>query len=674
MMQDTTPDKAEGARPAAPGGALRSGRRLQRDNAYLGDRAPLQPSRSRAELDRRQISLRWLSGSVLTGMASVFLMGGALYAALDGRQQLAIPAQAYQLADGEEDGIEAAKRGIRPALSFRDIPRNEDDRLMMIPTVTREGDQDVVKLRPFIHVSAPLAIAPRRDLDYPPFDPLAIFSESGEAEPIAASADLIYGADIEGEISLATVPYPFGDPAISLVQRQSANEIEQIVRQAAPTLDTGSVAVNAVSYFDPARFSAEDTPFVSTPGLSITAENVSILQRVNSDNYRGIVHDERFATVRSDSSIELVLQGEGLSEEESARIGAAIASNLTAETFVTGDRLRMMFEIDRTGPAPVASMVRISVYRGGGHLVTVIRKDDGAFAYGAEPEPVPELEDTRRARPLVAQSKLPSVYDGIYRAALGEGLPIELANDLVRILAFDVDFRGVIGHNDTLEVFVSLAEGESEATSESEILYAALNHGGVERRYYRFRDEETGIIDYYDETGKSAKQFLLRQPVPNGTFRSSFGMRRHPITRVMKMHRGVDWSAPRGTPIIAAGNGVVEKAGWAGGYGKQTIIRHANGYKTSYNHQTGFAKGVTPGARVRQGQVIGFVGSTGLSTGPHLHYEVIVNGNHVDPMRIKLPSGKVFKGEQLAAFEAERDRIDSILIERREDDIRFASN
>ena len=138
-------------------------------------------------------------------------------------------------------------------------------------------------------------------------------------------------------------------------------------------------------------------------------------------------------------------------------------------------------------------------------------------------------------------------------------------------------------------------------------------------------------------------------------------MRRHPVLRYRKLHSGVDWSAPRGTPIIAAGSGTVIKAGWAGGYGKQTQIQHANGYVSSYSHQTAYAKGIRDGARVRQGQVIGYVGSTGLSTGPHLHYEVIVNGRKVDPMRIRLPQGRALKGEMLDAFLAERDRVDSLV-------------
>ncbi|MBN9136792.1 MAG: M23 family metallopeptidase, partial [Phyllobacterium sp.] len=180
------------------------------------------------------------------------------------------------------------------------------------------------------------------------------------------------------------------------------------------------------------------------------------------------------------------------------------------------------------------------------------------------------------------------------------------------------------------------------------------------RKFYRFHSAD-GSTDYYDENGRSSKQFLLRNPVPNGVFRSPFGMRRHPILGYSRMHTGVDWSAPRGTPIIAAGNGVVERAGWTNGYGNQTVLRHSNGYESSYSHQNAIAAGVTPGAKVRQGQVIGYLGSTGLSTGPHLHYEVIVKGSKVDPMRIRLPGGRALGGDDLTAFKRERERIDQLL-------------
>ncbi len=641
---------------------------------FLGDLEPLRKRRARAEMDRRRVSLSWLGGSVLTAMASVLLMGGALYAALDGQENLAIPARAYEVEASLDSADEIATKGERPRIIEQIAQTSAPDRIMMVSTISREGDQDVVKLKPFMHVSAPLAAIPRRDFDYPSFDALAIFSESGKAEPIATSDDLIYGAEVENEIALRVEDFPFGDPQISLARRQSTDEIENVVREAAPSLNVGATALTTLAYFDTARFSPEEENFLNTPGLTVTTENVSRISRTFSEEYPGIGFVERFANVASELPIALVLQGEGLPEAEAIDFANAIASNLSSDNLLGSDRLRMMFRNESSGESRKVELVRISVYRGGAHLVSVVRKENGTLAYGSEPDPVPQQPEGPKARPLLASNKLPSIYDAIYRTALNEDLSEELAGKLVRVFAFDVDFRSAIGRNDHMEVFLSLNDDETEPGDDSEILFAGIKLGEVERKYYRFRNPADGTVDYYDETGRSAKQFLLRDPVPNGTFRSPFGMRRHPITRVRKMHTGVDWSAPRGTPILAAGNAIVEKAGWAGGYGRQTILRHTNGYKTSYSHQAAFAKGVTEGARVRQGQVIGYVGSSGLSTGPHLHYEVIVNGNKVNPMKIKLPSGKVFRGDELLAFEAERDRIDALLEQRRLENLRFASN
>ena len=238
----------------------------------------------------------------------------------------------------------------------------------------------------------------------------------------------------------------------------------------------------------------------------------------------------------------------------------------------------------------------------------------------------------------------------------------EMTEKIVRMLASSVDYQARLKPTDSLEALFSVDEETREAGEDSELLFIYASIGNNSVGLYRFRNPEDGSVDYYDEEGRSARQFLLRNPLPNGRFRSGFGMRRHPILGYRRMHTGVDWSAPRGTPIIAAGNGVVEKAGWnKGGYGKQTIIRHPNGYVSSYSHQTRIAKGVSPGKRVRQGQVIGYVGSTGLSTGPHLHYELIVNGTKVDPMRVRLPDGKSLSGETLETFQRERQRIDRLI-------------
>ncbi|MGI9569316.1 MAG: M23 family metallopeptidase, partial [Desulfobulbia bacterium] len=179
-------------------------------------------------------------------------------------------------------------------------------------------------------------------------------------------------------------------------------------------------------------------------------------------------------------------------------------------------------------------------------------------------------------------------------------------------------------------------------------------------QFFRFRTPD-GIVDYYDENGSSSKKFLMRKPARGARLTSGFGYRVHPIKRIRKMHFGVDWAAKRGTPVLAAGNGVIETAERKRGYGNFVSIRHANGYKTAYGHMYRIAKGIRPGVKVRQGQIIGAVGSTGYSTGNHLHYEVMVNNRHVNPMKIEVPRGRKLKGRLLADFQKERKRINQLM-------------
>ena len=255
------------------------------------------------------------------------------------------------------------------------------------------------------------------------------------------------------------------------------------------------------------------------------------------------------------------------------------------------------------------------------------------------------------------------LYQSIYETALRNNIPQPVIETLIRIYSYDVDFQRKAQPGDSFDVLFA-ADEDSAASSETknDVLFASLHHRRRnQRKYYRFQTTDDSIVDYYDETGKSAKKFLVRKPVASGIMRSGFGSRNHPLLGYTKMHTGVDWAAPLGTAIYASGNGTVEKVGWESGYGKYVRIRHSNGYETAYGHMTAFARSTQPGARVRQGQVIGYVGSTGLSTGPHLHYEILVNGRFVDPLRVKLPRGRVLDGPMLDGFERERDRYDGIL-------------
>jgi murein DD-endopeptidase MepM/ murein hydrolase activator NlpD len=253
------------------------------------------------------------------------------------------------------------------------------------------------------------------------------------------------------------------------------------------------------------------------------------------------------------------------------------------------------------------------------------------------------------------------LYQSIYETAMRNKVPMPVIEDMIKIYSYDVDFQRKVQPGDSFDVFYA---GEDEGVTSSEkndVLFASLTVGGETKKYYRYQSPDDGVVDYYDETGKSAKKFLVRKPVNNAIMRSGFGGRRHPILGFVKMHTGVDWATAYGTPIFASGNGVIEKAGPEGGYGKYIRIKHSNGYETAYGHLSAFAKGMEVGKKVRQGQVIGFVGSTGQSTGPHVHYEILVNGRFVDPLRVKLPRGRSLEGAVLAGFEKERDRLDSMM-------------
>jgi murein DD-endopeptidase MepM/ murein hydrolase activator NlpD len=179
-------------------------------------------------------------------------------------------------------------------------------------------------------------------------------------------------------------------------------------------------------------------------------------------------------------------------------------------------------------------------------------------------------------------------------------------------------------------------------------------------KYYRFRTPD-GVIDFYNPQGSNSRKFLMRKPISAGRFTSGFGYRRHPLLGINKMHTGVDWAAPVGTPIFAAGNGSIEMAGRHGGNGNYIRIRHGNGYKTAYSHMSRFAPGMKAGAKIRQGDLIGYVGSTGMSTGPHLHYEVLINSRFTNPLKLHVPRSRQLNGRLLAEFRKEMTRIDELM-------------
>jgi murein DD-endopeptidase MepM/ murein hydrolase activator NlpD len=638
--------------------------------AELGNEPPMIADGRSGPPDRRQVSARWLSGTFLTGITSSVLMGVALFAALDGREQLATPPEIAQL-----NGIPAAGRSGESARTARlsqprQIVRAKDRRRMEVSMSTRVDDRVVVRSMPFVQIRMALAAKHKTNRSYPPFDPLEVFAEDGAAEIASAPAGQIYGIRVDSEMSLKTVDFPLDTAAYDERSRLSADEVETVVRETGAILTDGAVQVAALHYVAPERFgeTLTEQAITASYGVRIVPENVTVTPRAAVDDH-AVVFAEEIIPFTVDRRIADAFEQSGYVGDDAAGMVEALAKLLNTRDLRAGTVLRVGLEVR----GDVAKVVRTSVYDGQTHVLSIALDDRSQYVPAAEPEPNPELltafEDSP---PVAARGKLPTVYDGIYRAAYSYGMSRAMTGKVVKLLAAEVDFQSRLTPADRLEVFFSQPDGDDRMSEDSELLYVSATFGGNTRNFYRFQLED-GTFDYFDQDGRSARQFLLRNPLPNGRFNSGFGTRRHPILGYSKMHTGVDWAAPSGSPILAAGNGVVEKAGWAGGYGKQTIVRHANGYQTSYNHQSRIGAGIKPGVKVRQGQVIGFVGTTGLSTGAHLHYELMVNKRKVDPMRVRLPVGKVLEGQQLDAFMRERQRIDELLAEGKADPLKVAS-
>lgn len=256
-----------------------------------------------------------------------------------------------------------------------------------------------------------------------------------------------------------------------------------------------------------------------------------------------------------------------------------------------------------------------------------------------------------------------TIDSSLFLATTEAGVPAAITVEMIRMYSYDIDFQREIRQGDTFEVFFTRDFDENGIpVREGNVLYASMNVGGRERSLWRHEPGD-GNWDYFDEEGRSMRKFLMKTPIDGARISSGFGNRRHPILGYNRLHAGTDFAAPSGTPIYAAGNGTIEMAQRNGSFGNYVRIRHANGYQTAYAHMRGYGRGIRRGVRVRQGQVIGYVGTTGRSTGPHLHYEVIHNGNKVNPQRIRVPTGRTLDGAELATFQEARAGISSMMAE-----------
>jgi len=272
-----------------------------------------------------------------------------------------------------------------------------------------------------------------------------------------------------------------------------------------------------------------------------------------------------------------------------------------------------------------------------------------------------EIILTRLNKKIVYQENI--ILQSLYKSAIDKKIPVNIIIEFARIYGFQVDFQRDIRKQDRFQIMYEVFIDENKKIIESgNILFANLVLSGEDNSLYHF--DKKGSVGHYDKNGKSIQKALMKTPINGARLSSPFGMRKHPIDGFNKMHRGTDFAAPMGTPIMASGSGIIKKAGWCGGGGNCVVIKHNSTYQTVYAHMSKFAQGIRNGVRVKQGQTIGYVGSTGKSTGPHLHYEVIVNGKRVNSQKLKLPSGKVLKGNERKIFETTKIKLDVLKSEK----------
>jgi len=635
-------------------------RSRQAEAIELGNEPPLSvDGGSSGFVDRRRVSVQWFAGTILTALCGAALMGGAVFTSLDGETNFASLPERVEVAlrgalGGGEKGAHKSDR----------LPTAEEPtfarQVIRVSTINRVGNHEVVRVRPFVRIAGNLSLTVS-DLsaNIPPFNPQRLLAESAPGGN--STSDDAPAAEPDAEVAFVMRDMAPIMPKLKIALLTPADEVMARVREAAEWSDKAAnhlpVAANITGIKLAYAGDGSVDPYAGFEAR-IIPENITLLPKTTTQTTGGNGLNEKLIVAKKGDSVVSILRDLGAAPADLSAIARVLGPRSFDGGIKEGQKLRILM-----APIPAEQRlqpIRVIIAGESGIDAVVALADTGKYVSVdvknidtdvAENSEDNDENDTSGVR----------LYQSVYETALRNRIPRPIIEDLIRIYSYDVDFQRKVQLGDSFEVLYAGEDEAPVADSRNDVLFATLTVGGETKKFYRFQSPDDGVVDYYDETGKSAKKFLVRKPVLAGIMRSGFGLRRHPILGYTKMHTGVDWAAPSGTAIYASGNGVVEKAGLESGYGKYIRIRHNNGYETAYGHMTAFARGIDEGTRVRQGQVIGFVGSTGLSTGSHLHYEILVNGRFVDPMRIKLPRGRVLEGPLLAGFEQERERLDGIM-------------
>lgn len=517
----------------------------------------------------------------------------------------------------------------------------------------RRANREYLQKKPYARILIRLAEV-RSDpaIDVPAFNPLKLFATA--SSPKEGSADGAVTSGPEGGEVQTRVVELLGSilPPEDGQEIDTGEALELVTRMLSNEADRAQIRPS---------FAPEGLELAKDGGAdSVLAAYTTVLQRTAQDSddvetsEPGLEHVD--VQLRRGETLSRLLTRLG-AEGWQAREMVDAARRILPEAAVTASHrieLTLAPSLSKNGKQdPIGYTVFSS---DGEHKVTVERTAAGEFVASTTPPKSSHRSGSRAEKSL-------SIYNSLYQGAVAQGIPPETIQTILRLHAYEADLRRGARGSDSLEMFFDMKDEDKGADGTlGELLLTSITIAGSSQRFYRFKDAD-GSIDYFDANGQNSRRFLLRKPVRSDDVRltSGFGIRFHPLLNQRKLHSGIDWAGPPGTPIVAAGNGTIEEAGYKGQYGNYVRIRHANGYQTAYGHMRSIAPGMRGGLKVRQGQVIGYIGTTGLSSGPHLHFEVLVNNRFVDPLSIQVPREKRLTGRQLATFQRERVRIDELM-------------
>ncbi|MDC9700777.1 MAG: M23 family metallopeptidase [Alphaproteobacteria bacterium] len=621
---------------------------------------PLSPLENESSVEIRA-NWRWMLGSFLSGIAGLALISGAFHSTT----------RKTELQQGTLDFRDAKARFVSPTnhpFPFTISSRKADRGVMSKigaafkqiiekGTVIQKNGMEFIQVRTHVNIIAGLITEKSEEIEnLPPFEPIKLLYSSIDEEKYQPS---MMTDDRDVVVTLSYLPID-GSEFQDTQHRLSYDKINSLVLEAVKTSHFGTP--QAPIFSDKEKKSLFSAAF-SRLFIPTAQHNVTALEPTRSKQHSNHIEEikttQKKEKISQKRNLKTILVESGATIKEAEAIISAMEPIYPTEKLKNGDVIRIEFtENSHDGHF---YPVKISAFKKKGqHLATVgLVEYTPDSIYFTALDDVNALTDPGNQTQKIQETKKGiSLYQSLFGTSRQNKIPDTIFKQIVRVHGYSIDFNREVQPGDSMNLLY--VQGDEGGKSKPEVLYSAIKTRNEIKQFYRFYSENTGKVGYYDQNGKSSKLFLLRKPVTrNARMSSKFGMRRHPITHKRKLHTGVDWAARKGEPIVSAGDGIVEKAKWSTGYGYYTIIRHNNGYKTAYGHQSGFAKGIRTGVKVRQGQVIGYIGSTGNSTGSHLHYEVMVDGRFVDPLRIRVPNN--LNESEFARFQDEMKRIGDMI-------------